>query len=90
MITKPLSGFLGNLDFLCLKTPEGVSGYNPLVNGKQNDFLKLVMQHEAIITEDLYCTVQNVLDGRSRTYRPKMQIEGLFTLPKMPKNPYCQ
>lgn len=37
-------------------------------------------QHEPIVSEALYDEVQNVLDGRKRTYRPKIETQGEFPL----------
>lgn len=45
-------------------------------------------QHEPIISEGLYYRVQDVLDGRARTYRPKevtieeFPLRGFLTCPK--------
>ena len=69
---------------------------NPLYCGKifvpkfKDEESQLVKgQHEAIITEDLYYTVQDVLDGRSRSYRPKMQIDADFPLRGFLRCPKC-
>lgn len=37
-------------------------------------------QHEAIITEELFDRVQDVLDGRGRKYRPKIETQREFPL----------
>ncbi|MBA0883116.1 recombinase family protein [Flavobacterium sp. BBQ-18] len=53
-------------------------------------------QHEAIISEELYYEVQDVLDGRARVYRPKIEtideypLRGFFLCPKYSKKTYCQ
>ncbi|OYX82758.1 MAG: recombinase family protein [Flavobacteriales bacterium 32-34-25] len=48
-------------------------------------------QHEAIISEELFYEVQDVLDGRARVYRPKIEtidefpLRGFFLCPKCSK-----
>lgn len=46
-------------------------------------------QHEGIISEDLYYTVQDILDGRSRTYRSKITTNREFPLRGFLTCPEC-
>lgn len=46
-------------------------------------------QHEAIVSEELFDRVQEVLDGRGRIYRPKIQTKNEFPLKGFIKCPVC-
>ncbi len=46
-------------------------------------------QHEALISEDLFYNVQDILDGRSRTYRLKIQTLAEFPLRGFINCPQC-
>ena len=47
-------------------------------------------QHEAIISEGLFYRVQDVLDGKSRTYRPKVRTIENFPLRGFFQCPQCE
>jgi DNA invertase Pin-like site-specific DNA recombinase/transcription elongation factor Elf1 len=58
---------------------------------KDEESMFVVGQHEAIISEGLFYNVQDILDGKSRNYRAKIEtieefpLRGFFTCPKCGK-----
>ena len=69
---------------------------NPLYCGKifvpkyKDEESQLVKgQHEALISEELYYTVQDVLDGRGRNYRPKVETSLELPLRGFLRCPEC-
>lgn len=52
--------------------------YIPKYQEEEDYFVK--GQHEAIIAEELFHKVQNILDGRGREYRPKIKVNPKFPL----------
>ena len=58
---------------------------------KEEESIFVIGQHEPIITEGLFYNVQDVLDGKSRSYRTKIEtieefpLRGFFTCPKCEK-----